>query len=107
MLWNQVLRDIAGAHVDNIADSARLFALADMAIADALITSWNSKNSVRFWRPITAIREGNSDGNPRTAGDPTWLPLITTPNYPDYTSGANNFTAAATGILALFFGRDN
>ena len=106
VLWNQALRDIAAAHVDHIADSARLFALADMAIADALITSWASKNQHTFWRPITAIREGNT-GDPRTVGDPSWMPLTTTPNYPDYTSGANNFTAAATGILALFFGRDD
>jgi hypothetical protein len=106
VLWNQTLRDIAAAHVDHIADSARLFALADMAIADALITSWNSKSQYSTWRPITAIREGNSD-DPRTPGDPSWLPLITTPNYPDHTSGANNFTAAATGILALFFGTDD
>ena len=106
VLWNQALRDIAAAHVDNIAESARLFALADMAIADAVITAWNSKNQHNFWRPITAIREGNSD-DPRTVADSSWMPLTTTPNYPDYTSGANNLTAAVTGILALFFGRDD
>jgi hypothetical protein len=106
VLWNQALRDIAAAHVDRIADSARLFALADMAIADAVITSWDSKNKYTFWRPITAIREGNSE-DPRTVGDSSWMPLIVTPPYPDHTSGANNFTAAATGILALFFGRDD
>ena len=105
VVWNQILRDIAAAHIDQIAESARLFALVDMAIADAVITAWNSKNQYSFWRPITAIREGDSD-DPRTAADPTWMPLITTPNYPDYTSGANNATAAATGSLALFFGKD-
>jgi hypothetical protein len=106
VLWNKVLREIAGAHVDNVAESARFFALAEMAMADALITAWNSKNYYAFWRPITAIQEGNNDGNPRTDGDSTWLPLITTPNYPDYTSGANNVTGAVTRILALFFGTD-
>jgi len=106
VVWNQALRDIAGIHVDNIAESSRLFALADMAMADAIITSWNSKKFYVFWRPITAIQEGNNDGNPQTVGDPTWLPLIVTPPYPDYTSGANNITAAATRSLALFFGRD-
>ena len=99
MLWNQVLRDIAAAHVDNIGDSARLFALVDMAMADALITAWNSKNYYVFWRPITAIQLGDTDGNPRTAGDSTWLPLIATPPYPDYTSGANNISGAATRHL--------
>jgi hypothetical protein len=106
-MWNRVVRDLAAEHVDDIADSSRLFALADMAMADAIITSWNSKSHYVFWRPITAIREGENDGNPLTAGDPTWTPLITTPAYPDHTSGANNITAAATRSLALFFGTNS
>lgn len=106
LLWNQVLRDIAAANVDNIADSARLFALVDLAMADAQITAWNSKNYYVFWRPVTAIQLGDTDGNPLTAGDSTWLPLIATPAYPDYTSGANNQSGAATQAFALFFGRD-
>jgi hypothetical protein len=106
VVWNQALRNIAGEHVEQIAESARLFALADMAMADALIASWNDKIHYVFWRPITAIREGENDGNSRTAGDPTWQPLINTPNYPDYTSGANLVTGAVTRALALFFGRD-
>ena len=107
VVWHQALRDLANTHVDNISDSARLFALADIAVADALITSWNNKNYYVYWRPITAIREGNNDGNPWTAGDPNWSPLITTPNYPDYTSGANSFTGAVTRVLQLFFDTDH
>ena len=76
-----------------------------MAIADAIITSWNNKNRYVFWRPITAIQEGDNDGNASTAGDPTWVPLITTPAYPDYTSGAVSFATAATRILERFFRR--
>jgi hypothetical protein len=107
VVLNQVLRDIAGAQIDDIARSARLFALADLAIADAIITAWNTKNYYVFWRPITAIQEGNNDGNSRTVGDPTWLPLITTPPYPDYTSGANSVTSALVNSLTLFFGTDH
>lgn len=107
VLWNQALRDIAGAHVDNVADSARLFALADMAMADAIITAWNDKNYYVFWRPITAIQEGDNDGNPQTAGDASWTSLIAAPPYPDHTSGANAITSAAVNSLALFFGTDN
>ena len=107
VLWNQALRDIATAHVDNIADSSRLFALAEIAIADALINCWNTKNVYVSWRPITAIQEGNNDNNPWTAGDPNWKPLITTPNYPDHSSGANSFTGAVTRMLALFFETDH
>jgi hypothetical protein len=106
VLWNQILRDMANAHVDNIADSAKLFALADMSIADALITAWNTKSYYVVWRPSTAIQEGDNDGNPRTAGDTSWQPLIANPPYPDYSSGANNFTAAATRSLENFFGTD-
>ncbi len=106
VLWNKALRDIAGAHVHDIGDTARLFALAGMAFADAAITAWDSKLHYDFWRPLTAIREGENDGNPQTAGDPDWQPLVNTPPYPDYTSGANNGTGAMTRALALFFGTD-
>jgi hypothetical protein len=106
-MWNRVVRDLAAEHVSDIADSSRLFALADMAMADAIITSWNSKNYYVFWRPITAIREGDNDGNPLTAGDPTWTPLIATPPYPDHTSGANNISSAALRSLLLFFGTNS
>jgi hypothetical protein len=104
VLWNQALRDIVAAHALDIDDSARLLALANLAMADAAITAWDSKFHYVFWRPVTAIQEGDNDGNPETAGDPNWQPLINTPNYPDYTSGANNVTGAVTRMLALFFG---
>jgi hypothetical protein len=107
LLWNLALRTIAGTYVNNIGDTARLLALANLATADAFITCWNDKKRYFFWRPITAIQEGNNDGNPRTIGDPTWEPLGFTPPYPDYTSGANNITGAMTGALALFFGTDH
>jgi len=106
VLWNQVLRDIATAHVHNIDDSARLFALANLAMTDAVITAWDTKFHYVFWRPLTAIQEADNDGNPETASDPNWQPLINNPNYPDYTSGANNVTGAVTRILALFFRTD-
>jgi hypothetical protein len=102
--WNRALRAIAQKNVYKIGDTARLFALANLATADALISSWDSKRHYVFWRPITAIREGDNDGNSATAGDPTWQPLINTPNYPDYTSGANNLAGAMTRTLQLFFG---
>jgi hypothetical protein len=106
VLWNQVLRNIAGAHVNNLGESARLFALANMAMADAVITAWKTKITYVFWRPSTAIQEGDNDGNRHTVGDPNWQPLIDDPPYPDYTSGANNVTGAATRTLHLFFGRN-
>jgi hypothetical protein len=106
LLWNRGLRSIATTKVTHIGDSARLFALANLATADAVISAWDSKYHYVFWRPVTAIQEGANDGNARTAGDPTWQPLINTPNYPDHTSGANVCAAAMTRTLALFFGTD-
>lgn len=104
--WNRALRGVAETRISKIGESARLFALANMAGADALITSWDSKVAYAFWRPITAIREGAADGNPFTVADPNWQPLVNTPNYPDYTSGANSIVAAMTRSMAMFFGSD-
>lgn len=105
-LLNRTVRAIAAAYLPDIGDSARLFALANIAGADALISAWNAKRSYGFWRPSTAIPHGDDDGNPRTAGDPTWLPLINDPPYPDYTSGANSITGAFMRTLELVFGDD-
>lgn len=104
---NRTLRSIADAAVPDTGDSARLFALANIAAADAAISGWESKIHFNFWRPITAIREGDVDGNNETVGDPTWSSLIPSPPYPDYTSGANNLTGAFTTILQLFFETDD
>ena len=105
--WNRAMRAIVLQRVPRIGDRARLFALANLAAADALITAWDSKRYFNFWRPQTAIQEGDLDGNPNTAGDLTWQSLIANPPYPDYTSGANNIAGAIFKSLELFFGRDN
>jgi hypothetical protein len=104
--WNRVLRSISKRHYLNTGDSARLFALANMAAADALITCWDSKTHYAIWRPSTAIQFGDVDGNPRTVGDANWQPLTPNPSYPDYTSGANNLIGAMTRTMELFFGTD-
>lgn len=104
--WNRALRALAVQRVHKLGDSARLFAIANTATADAVIASWDSKKHFAFWRPVTAIQEGAMDGNPHTSGDPSWRSLINTPNYPDYTSGANGVTGAMTRSLQLFFGTD-
>ena len=75
-LWQRTLQDIVKANFDSdLGGSARLFALADMASADAVIASWDAKKYWNFWRPITAIQEGDNDGNSKTVGDPDWLPF--------------------------------
>ena len=104
--WNRTMRHLTDRYITDVGDSARMFALVNMAIADAVFTSWQSKVQWNVWRPITAIQLGDSDGNRRTVGDPTWQPLFATPNYPDYTSGANSVGGAATEMLRLFFRTD-
>jgi len=97
VLWHQGLRDIANTYLSKIGDSARLFALVSLAMADAGIATWDAKRHYVFWRPVTAIQEGDNDGNPRTVGDFSWQPLTNTPPYPDYTSGANGLIEPPPG----------
>ena len=95
------------AHSKSLDDSARAMALAQIAAADTLITAWESKVHYNFWRPITAIHNGENDGNPATAGDPNWVPYLVTPPYSDYLSGANSLGGAYHRALALAFGKDD
>jgi hypothetical protein len=104
--YNRVLRALSEEKHFSISKNSRLYALANLAMADAFITAWDSKVHFNFWRPITAVQQGDDDPNPRTTGDPAWLSLINNPPYPDYTSGANNLTGAFTRTLRLFLGKD-
>ncbi len=76
-------------------------------MADAAISAWNSKYEFNFWRPVTAIRNGDADGNAATSRDATWSSLITTPPFPDYVSGHSTFSGAASTVLAMFYGTDD
>jgi len=105
-LWQNALQYISRTYLTNIGDSARMFALADTALADAQIACWDSKYFYNFWRPVTAIPLGDQDGNPATNADPTWEPLINTPNFPEYPSGHADISGAVSHALALFFGTD-
>jgi hypothetical protein len=104
--WNRTMRALTDKYITDVGDSARMFALVNIAMADAIMTSWQSKIQHNLWRPSTAIQLGDSDGNSKTVGDPTWQPLFANPNYPDYTSGANAIGGAVTEMLRLFFRED-
>jgi len=106
LLWQNSLRYISTTYLDNVGDSARMFALAETALADAQIACWDSKYFYNFWRPITAISLGDQDGNPDTTANPNWQPLINTPNFPEYPSGHATISGATSHALALFFGTD-
>ncbi|AEV82381.1 PA-phosphatase [Actinoplanes sp. SE50] len=87
--------------------TARMFAMVDITNVDALIACYNEKKYWNFWRPITAVREADNDGNPDTTGDPSWTPLLVTPPFPDYTSGHTCSFSAITLTWQRFFGRDD
>jgi len=101
--FNAALRDQATVRVLDIVQSARMFAAVDMSVADGLITVWRAKYVYGFWRPITAVNLADTDGNPATTADPTWVPLLATPAYPEYPSGYNVVAATTTGGLEQLF----
>lgn len=105
--WNVVAQSVSADHQLTLAQNARLFALLNLAVADAAIAAWDTKYHYDYWRPITAIREADADGNPDTEPDPTWTPLISTPPFPEYTSGHSTFSRSAATVLAAFFGSNN
>jgi hypothetical protein len=106
VLWQNALRYISATYLHDTGDAARMYALAEAAMADAQIACWDSKYFYNFWRPITAIRLGDQDGNPATVVDPDWQPLINTPNFPEYPSGHADISGAVSHMLRLYFGSD-
>jgi hypothetical protein len=105
-LWNSIFRQLADTRDLDIAEAARMFAMANLAGADGAIGCWNDKYYWNYWRPITAIREADTDGNPRTAADPGWTPLFTTPAFPEHPSGHSCVSGAIAATLQHFFGTD-
>ena len=104
--WSRVFRSLSAAHGLSIDDNARLYAELYMSAADAFIAVWDEKAHTSFWRPITAIREADTDGNPATEKDAGWLPLLATPPYPDHPSGHLGLSGAIAFTLRDFFGTD-
>ena len=105
-LFNRTFRVIAEDRGLTLVEQARLFAMVNLAGADGLINCWNDKAFWSFWRPITAIHEGDNDGNPKTAGDSGWTPFLATPPYPDHPSGYNCLTSSMMHTAGAFFGED-
>lgn len=87
-----------------VAAAARAFALLGASTADSVIACWREKLDVANWRPVTAIRHADEDGNPATTADPSWAPRVATPPYGDYPSGHACVTGAASATYAGLFG---
>jgi hypothetical protein len=104
--FNALARGAAKAKELGLAESARLFALLNMASSDSQIVTWEAKYRHGLLRPVTAIREASTLGNPAIRQDVKWEPLIATPAHPDYPSGHCALTGAAVAVLQHFFGDD-
>jgi hypothetical protein len=102
--YNPVTRHMAAVKGLDLLDSARLFALSSMACADAAVAIFDAKYAHGFWRPVTAIRNGDIDGNDATALDASWEPLIATPMHPEYPCAHCTFQGAAAGVLQVMYG---
>ena len=107
LVWNNVARTVALARGATTVEKARLFALTNIALHDALQTSFASKFEHGLWRPVTAIRRADEDNNPDTTQDVNWTSLNSTPPYPTYSGNMAALSASQSTILALFFGRDD
>jgi hypothetical protein len=106
-VWNNVARTVGASRNYTTLENARLFALLNISMHDTLLTTMTSKFEHGVWRPVTAIRRADEDGNPDTEPDANWTPLLGNPPYPSY---AGNHAAIGTSqatILALVFGRDD
>lgn len=104
--WNRISRTVAAARGLDVWEKARLFGLINIALADGYIAVIQAKYHYLFWRPVTAIRNAGTDGNPATRPNPAWTPLVTTPPIPDYPSGHAVEGGAGARVLVRVFGTD-
>ncbi|MFN0316247.1 MAG: vanadium-dependent haloperoxidase [Burkholderiales bacterium] len=102
--WNPVVRSLATSKPRTLVQNARLFALANMAATDAYIAVFDGKYAFNFWRPVTAVRNGESDGNDATTTDVAWLPLVETPMHPEYPCAHCITASAVATVLEAEFG---
>ena len=102
--WQTAARQLTVARGLGLAESARLFALLNMGVANTFITDWDAKFTYNLWRPVTAIRNGDMDGNDATERDASWTPLNDTPMHPEYASQAGIICGVAVVVLESVFG---
>jgi membrane-associated phospholipid phosphatase len=102
--WNRIARVVARDRKQDLWQSARTFALVNAVMADAYIAGWDSKFHYNLWRPVTAIRAAETDGNAATTPDASFEPFLTTPPVQDYPSTHSALGSAAATVLAEIFG---
>jgi len=104
--WNEIADRAVTAHHTNLETSARLFAVLNLTFADSVIAFYDAKYHYLVWRPVTAIRLGDTIGNPAISGDPAWTPLAVTAPDPSYPGAHSTISAAGASVLSAFFGED-
>jgi hypothetical protein len=104
--WSRIARVVAAQRGLDPWANARLLALVNAVIADGYIAGADTRYLYNFWRPVTAIRAGDTDGNDNTAADVAWESFFNTPPLPDYPSTHSVAGGAAAAVLARFFGSD-
>jgi hypothetical protein len=104
--WNDGLLTLAQDRRLDLVQSARMLAMAHVAGGDAMIACFDAKYHYWFWRPYQAIHFADTDGNAQTVADPTWQPLGSTPNFPEYPSAHACHSSAVVAALDAFFGTD-
>jgi hypothetical protein len=102
--WNEIAENAALAHHTNLERTASLFAVLNLSFADSAIAFYDAKYHYQLWRPITAIRLADTDGNPATVGDPTWTPFAVTAADPSYPGAHSTISATGATVLSAFFG---
>jgi hypothetical protein len=107
IVWNRIAATLAVSHGNTTVENARMFALLNISHHDAFQTTFASKYHYGLWRPVTAIRRADEDGNPNTTPDTNWSSLINTPPYPTYAGNMATIGWSNAAMLALFFGRDD
>ncbi len=105
--WNRIARIQARDYNTGLYATARMFALLNIALADTYTAFFDSQDHYYTWRPYTAIRSADEDGNNQTVADPDWEPFLTTPPVPEYPSGHSALGNAAATVLAHFFGNNS
>jgi membrane-associated phospholipid phosphatase len=102
--FNQAAQQVALEQGSSLSENARTLALINMAMNDSLVASFLNKYHYNFWRPETAIQAGDTDGNPKTVGDPNWVPFIVTPCFPSYPSNHGSAGNGAAEVLRRLYG---
>jgi membrane-associated phospholipid phosphatase len=105
-VWNQIAQNTTLAHQASLEKTAKVFAKLDLALADSTVALYDAKYHYQVWRPVTAIRLGDTANNPDITGDPTWTPLAVTAPDPSYPGAHSDISEAAATVLTAFYGGD-